>query len=80
MKTTVRCVTAVWLVATFQLAFADTPTQVSNCLVGTYRLRDGSDVDIAPGREAHLLTGIDGSLGDKTGKALHSWGALPGNP
>jgi uncharacterized protein len=55
-------------------ATADVPTPPDSCLVGTYHLRDGTDVDIGQGRDAHLRwRRIDGTTGELTKGADGTW-------
>jgi hypothetical protein len=57
------------------LASAATPglAQATDCRVGTYRLADGSDVDVGPADSAHLRwRRMDGTTGELT-RAADGW-------
>ena len=73
MKTAVKVVIAtLFVVAGYSATAAQ--DAVGNCRIGIYHLRDGSDVDIAPGEGAHLRwRRKDGTSGELTETTNGIW-------
>jgi len=72
MKTAVKIVAATF----FAVAYSATAEQdmTGNCRIGIYHLRDGSDVDIAPGEGSHLRwRRKDGTSGELTEATDGTW-------
>src|ERR1700730_17984264 len=72
MKTAVKIVAATF----FAVAYSATAEQdmTGNCRIGIYHLRDGSDVDIAPGEGSHLRwRRKDGTSGELTETPDGTW-------
>jgi len=73
MKTAVKIVIAALFVVAYHSATA-AQDMVGNCRIGIYHLRDGSDVDIAPGEGSHLRwRRKDGTSGELTETTDGTW-------
>jgi uncharacterized protein len=69
-----RALAALLLMVTCNAALAAAADVTPNCHIGVYHLRDGSDVDIAPGESPHLRwRRKDGTSGELTEAANGSW-------
>jgi pimeloyl-ACP methyl ester carboxylesterase len=69
----VSIVVSVFFVLAYHSAMA-AQDRVGDCRIGIYHLRDGSDVDIAPGEDSHLRwRRKDGTSGELTETADGTW-------
>ncbi len=74
MKTALAILTATFSCAVASRSAMAAQDRIGDCRIGIYHLRDGSDVDIAPGKDSHLRwRRKDGTSGELTETTDGTW-------